>query len=113
MLYNIDYDFSAWGDTVFLGLQTVVIAILVMHYSGETLKAASFLAAYLAVLFTANSGFTPIHVLWTCQTMNIPIILISKVCNLVIKTIVYLFLEISLLSLLLYLKLYISIFIIL
>lgn len=72
------FPFSAWGDSVFLGLQTVVIAILVMHYSGETLKAASFLAAYLAVLFTANSGFTPIHVLWACQTMNIPIILISK-----------------------------------
>lgn len=54
-----------------------------MHYSGETAKATSFLVAYLAVLFTANSGLTSVHVLWTCQAMNIPIILISKV---IIKT---------------------------
>lgn len=57
-----------------------------MHYNGDTIKATAFLAAYLAVLFAANSGLTPIHVLWACQTMNIPIVLISKVCNLIIKT---------------------------
>lgn len=57
-----------------------------MHYNGETVKATAFLVAYLAVLFAANSGLTPIHVLWTCQTMNIPIVLVSKVCNLIIKT---------------------------
>lgn len=72
------FPFSAWGDAVFLGIQTLIIAVLVMHYNGETVKATAFLAAYLAVLFTANSGLTPIHVLWTCQTMNIPIVLVSK-----------------------------------
>lgn len=58
-----------------------------MHYKGETAKATAFLSAYLAVLFAANSGLTPIHVLWTCQTMNIPIVLISKVYSLIIKII--------------------------
>lgn len=72
------FPFSAWGDGVFLGIQTVAIAVLVMHFSGETAKATAFLSAYLAVLFAANSGLTPVHVLWTCQAMNIPIVLISK-----------------------------------
>ncbi|XP_020295817.1 mannose-P-dolichol utilization defect 1 protein homolog [Pseudomyrmex gracilis] len=72
------FPFSAWGDGVFLGFQTVAIAVLVMHYNGETTKATAFLSAYLAVIFAANSGLTPIHVLWTCQAMNIPIILVSK-----------------------------------
>lgn len=76
-------NFSAWGDGVFLGFQTVAIAVLVMHYNGETTKATAFLSAYLAVIFAANSGLTPIHVLWTCQAMNIPIILVSKVSNLI------------------------------
>ncbi|EZA56222.1 hypothetical protein DMN91_009763 [Ooceraea biroi] len=72
------FPFSAWGDGVFLGLQTLAIAILVMHYGGETIKATAFLAAYMAVILAANSGLTPIHVLWACQAMNIPIVLISK-----------------------------------
>ncbi|XP_011641879.1 mannose-P-dolichol utilization defect 1 protein homolog [Pogonomyrmex barbatus] len=72
------FPFSAWGDGVFLGFQTLIIAVLVMHYNGETAKATAFLSAYLAVIFAANSGLTPIHVLWACQAMNIPIVLISK-----------------------------------
>ncbi|KAL6434338.1 hypothetical protein ACFW04_006041 [Cataglyphis niger] len=72
------FPFSAWGDAVFLACQTLVIAVLVMHYNGDTAKATAFLSAYLAVLFAANSGLTPIHILWACQSMNIPIVLISK-----------------------------------
>lgn len=78
-VFIIDINFSAWGDGVFLGIQTLMIAVLVMHYNGETAKATAFLSAYLAVISTANSGLTPIHILWACQAMNIPIVLISKV----------------------------------
>lgn len=75
----VGINFSAWGDGVFLGLQTLIIAILVMHYNGNTAKATAFLSAYIAVISAANSGLTPINVLWVCQAMNIPIVLISKV----------------------------------
>lgn len=51
-----------------------------MHFSGNTVQATAFLATYLAVLFAANSGLTSVNVLWACQAMNIPIVLISKVC---------------------------------
>lgn len=80
--------FSSWGDGVFLGLQTLAIAVLVMHFSGNTVQATAFLAAYLAVLFAATSGLTPVNVLWACQAMNIPIVLISKVWSLKIKAMV-------------------------
>lgn len=83
-LFIIDINFSAWGDGVFLGIQTLIIAVLVMHYNGDTAKATTFLSAYLAVICAANSGLTPIYVLWLCQAMNIPIVLISKVSNLII-----------------------------
>ncbi|KAM0727008.1 Mannose-P-dolichol utilization defect 1 protein-like protein [Formica fusca] len=72
------FPFSAWGDAVFLACQTSIIAVLVMHYNGDTAKATAFLSAYLAVVFAANSGLTPIHILWACQSMNIPIVLIGK-----------------------------------
>ncbi|XP_076389085.1 mannose-P-dolichol utilization defect 1 protein homolog isoform X2 [Megachile rotundata] len=72
------FPFSSWGDGVFLGLQTLAIAVLVMHFRGNTVQATAFLAAYIAVLFAATSGLTPVNVLWTCQAMNIPIVLASK-----------------------------------
>ncbi|EFN76261.1 Mannose-P-dolichol utilization defect 1 protein-like protein, partial [Harpegnathos saltator] len=72
------FPFSAWGDGVFLGLQTLAIAVLVMHYNGETTKATASLFAYIAVVLAANSGVTPVYILWACQTINIPIVLISK-----------------------------------
>ncbi|XP_017766514.1 PREDICTED: mannose-P-dolichol utilization defect 1 protein homolog [Eufriesea mexicana] len=72
------FPFSAWGDGVFLGLQTLAIAILIMHFSGNTIQATAFLAAYLAVVSAATSGLTPVKVLWVCQAMVIPIILISR-----------------------------------
>lgn len=76
--FSSRFPFSAWGDGVFLGLQTLIIAVLVMHYNGDTAKATAFLSAYIAVICAANSGLTPINVLWACQAMNIPIVLISK-----------------------------------
>lgn len=79
ILLYMKHNFSAWGDGVFLGLQTLAIAVLVMHYNGETIKATASLFAYIAIVFAANSGVTPVHVLWTCQAINIPIVLISKV----------------------------------
>lgn len=72
------FPFSSWGDGVSLGIQTLAIAVLVLHYSGDSAKATAFLAAYSAVISAVLSGLTPIKVLWTCQAMNIPIILISK-----------------------------------
>ncbi|XP_078053295.1 mannose-P-dolichol utilization defect 1 protein homolog [Augochlora pura] len=72
------FPFSAWGDGVFLGLQTLAIAILVLHFNGNTTYAAVFFVAYLAIVAEAMSGRTPTNVLWACQTMNIPIVLVSK-----------------------------------
>ncbi|XP_017893470.1 mannose-P-dolichol utilization defect 1 protein [Ceratina calcarata] len=73
-----DFPFSSWGDGVFLGLQTLTIVVLVMHFNGNTVQATAFFTAYLSVLLAVVSGLTPLKVLWACQAMNIPIVLISK-----------------------------------
>nr|XP_031840028.1 mannose-P-dolichol utilization defect 1 protein homolog [Nomia melanderi] len=72
------FPFSSWGDGVFLGLQTLMIAVLVMHFNGNTAQATTFLVAYVGIVVAAISGLTPLSVLWACQAMNIPIVLISK-----------------------------------
>lgn len=76
--YISGFPFSSWGDGVFLGLQTLTIAMLAMHFNGNTVQATAFIAAYVSVLFAVVSGLTPLKVLWVCQAMNIPIVLISK-----------------------------------
>ncbi|KAI4504526.1 hypothetical protein M0802_000076 [Mischocyttarus mexicanus] len=72
------FPFSAWGDGVSLGIQTLIIAILVFHFNGDSAKATAVLAAYIAVLTAVVNGVVPINLLWTCQAMIIPIVLISR-----------------------------------
>lgn len=71
--------FSAWGDGVFLGIQTLAIAVLVLHYRGDTVKATAFFFAYAAIIAAVILGYTPLNVLWGAQSLTIPIVLISKV----------------------------------
>ncbi|XP_044768228.1 mannose-P-dolichol utilization defect 1 protein isoform X1 [Neomonachus schauinslandi] len=42
MVYSItnNFPFSSWGEALFLMLQTVTICFLVLHYGGQTVKAA-------------------------------------------------------------------------
>ncbi|XP_015111052.1 mannose-P-dolichol utilization defect 1 protein homolog [Diachasma alloeum] len=75
------FPFSAWGDGVFLGIQTLAIAVLVLHYRGDTVKATAFFAGYLAVITAVVTGLTPLNILWGAQSLTIPIVLISKLCQ--------------------------------
>jgi len=77
--YCKGFPFSAWGEASFLAIQTSVIAALVLLYNSSSfLLSFSFIAGYLAVLYSLISGITPIDVLWSMQAANVPIILISK-----------------------------------
>lgn len=73
-----EFPFSSWGDVSFLAVQTVIIAALVLHYNGSTVKVYAFLAVYLTVAYTLMSGLTPVDILWSLQAMNIPILLAAK-----------------------------------
>ncbi|XP_024946436.1 mannose-P-dolichol utilization defect 1 protein homolog isoform X2 [Cephus cinctus] len=72
------FPFSSWGDGVFLGVQTAAIAALVLHYGGNTTKATAFIAAYISIITAVIIGLVPVDVLWTCQALNVPILLTSK-----------------------------------
>ena len=72
------FPFSAWGDASFLGIQTVLIGVLVLHYGGSTLSAVLYLVGYLGVTFVLIGGLTPIEVLWTLQGFNIFIVVSGK-----------------------------------
>uniref|UniRef100_A0A1B0GQA6 Solute carrier family 66 member 3 n=1 Tax=Phlebotomus papatasi TaxID=29031 RepID=A0A1B0GQA6_PHLPP len=76
--YVKGFPFSAWGDGSFMAVQTAVIAALVFYYGGSPTKAGVFLLGYVGVLYVLMGGLTPLHVLWSMQACNVPVIFIGK-----------------------------------
>lgn len=70
---------SAWGDGIFLGIQTAIIAASVIFYGGDKIKALTFLVCYTAMMIVLTCGITPLSVLWTLQACNIPVVFFGKV----------------------------------
>lgn len=80
MAYNFvkGFPFTAWGDSTFLALQTLIVAVLVLFYARQTVKALGFVLLYLGICVVLCGGLTPVEVLWTMQGFNIPILLVGK-----------------------------------
>jgi mannose-P-dolichol utilization defect protein 1 len=77
--YVMGYPFSAWGEACFLGVQTAVVAMLVLYYNnGSVMLALSFLVAYCASVYGLTSGLTPVETLRSMQAATIPVIVVSK-----------------------------------
>ncbi|XP_055684169.1 mannose-P-dolichol utilization defect 1 protein homolog [Lutzomyia longipalpis] len=76
--YVKGFPFSAWGDGAFLAIQTAAIAALVFYFGGAKGRAGAFLIGYLGVLYVLMGGITPLHVLWSMQACNVPVIFIGK-----------------------------------
>ena len=93
--YSNNFPFSAYGESLFLAIQTGIIAMLVLAYSRGKLSAMIFLYFYAgkfcltlksvlslllsgAVWALMNPHITPAEVLWYGQASNIPMILLGK-----------------------------------
>ncbi|XP_044039149.1 mannose-P-dolichol utilization defect 1b [Siniperca chuatsi] len=80
MAYSIanKYPFSAWGEALFLMLQTVTIGFLIQHYGGRSSRGLLFLGVYFGLLFLLLSPVTPISVVTSMQASNMPAIIIGR-----------------------------------
>lgn len=72
------FPFSAWGDSAFLAVQTVVIGAMILHYAVKPAQALLYLLGYLVVCYVLMGGITPVEILWTMQGFNIPVLLAGK-----------------------------------
>jgi len=73
------FPFSAYGEAVFMSLQTSIIAILILWYGGNTLSTIVFSAIYGATVFAITQpGLVPDNILWYGQAANIPMIVVGK-----------------------------------
>lgn len=72
------FPFTAWGDSIFLAVQTLVIGALVLLYNNSAIKALGYTLVYLGICVVLMGGLTPVQILWTLQGFNIPILLAGK-----------------------------------
>lgn len=73
-----DFPFSAWGDSLFLAVQTAAIAALVLNYNSSRANVFSFVVMYLCVCYGLMGGPTSVDTLWSLQALNIPILIAGK-----------------------------------
>ncbi|XP_029310223.1 mannose-P-dolichol utilization defect 1b [Cottoperca gobio] len=80
MAYSIlnKFPFSAWGEALFLMLQTVVIGFLIQHYGGKTSRGLLFIVVYFGLLFLVLSPVTPMSVVTYLQASNVPAVIIGR-----------------------------------
>lgn len=75
--------FSAWGDSLFILFQTLLIVILVLYYNVSKKAASSFTTIYCSLLLFLVSDIVPNSFLWNLQFVSIPLMFIGKVNNLI------------------------------
>ncbi|CAA9999528.1 unnamed protein product [Nesidiocoris tenuis] len=75
------FPFSAYGDAVFVGIQTLMITTLVLYYNQSAASAYSFTAIYLCFVFALAGGLTPVNVLWFMQVVSVPIMFFGKLAQ--------------------------------
>ncbi|XP_018549453.1 mannose-P-dolichol utilization defect 1b [Lates calcarifer] len=80
MAYSITnkFPFSAWGEALFLMLQTVTIGFLIQHYGGRTSRGVLFVIVYFGLLVLLLSPVTPMAVVTSMQASNMPAIIIGR-----------------------------------
>ncbi|XP_006218842.1 mannose-P-dolichol utilization defect 1 protein isoform X2 [Vicugna pacos] len=80
MVYSItrNFPFSSWGEALFLMLQTITIAFLVLHYRGQTMKGVAFLVCYALGLLVLLSPLTPVAVVTLLQAFNVPAVVVGR-----------------------------------
>jgi len=76
--YAQGYPFSAWGESMFLSVQTILIAFFVLAFSGHTVAAALYTGMFGAVTAFLLAPSTPRDVLWLLQASVIPITVTSR-----------------------------------
>ena len=71
--YQRQYPFSAWGEALFILIETGIIAFLVLWFTPNRSGALAFLLSMSATIYVLTFGLTPIEVLWYLQACNLPL----------------------------------------
>lgn len=77
------FPFSAWGEALFLLLQTLTLLFLILHFGGRTGRGLLLVAVFGAFLGLLVSPLTPLSFVTALQALNLPIIILSRLLQIV------------------------------
>ncbi|XP_061165791.1 mannose-P-dolichol utilization defect 1 protein-like [Saccostrea echinata] len=76
--FAMSFPFSAYGEGLFLTIQTSTIAFLILFLGSNAAGAFLFGASYIGIMAYLLSGLCPLPILGALQSINIPIVILSK-----------------------------------
>ncbi|KAK2151380.1 hypothetical protein LSH36_365g03021 [Paralvinella palmiformis] len=76
--YSQGFPFSSYGEAVFLLIQTLITAFLVMYYTDRRAFSVVYMSVFAVVLSYLMSPFTSRTLLWALQASVLPNIIIAR-----------------------------------
>lgn len=71
--------FSAWGESLFMSVQTTFLVVMYFYYTKKPLFCVLFPVVYSSIFYALVSGLTPMSVLVQLVSMQVVFIIISRV----------------------------------
>lgn len=81
--FQKSFPFSAYGEGLFLAIQTVSVAALVIFYGGNLIGSIGFTLVYTLIMAYLMSPLVPMNILALFQSVNIFILCLSKLLQIV------------------------------
>ncbi|XP_036380766.1 mannose-P-dolichol utilization defect 1 protein-like [Megalops cyprinoides] len=80
MVFCIAHNFpiGAWGETLFIVIQTLIIGFLIQHFGGNTVRGVGFLAVYCCLVSLLISPLTPMSVVMMIHASNMPAAIVGQ-----------------------------------
>lgn len=77
--FRNNFPFSAWGEAIFLAIETALIAFLIFCFDGKKLNAVTFLSTYSIMVFAlTHPTLISKDVLWYLQSTVLPLAVTGK-----------------------------------
>lgn len=77
--YANGFPFSTWGETLFIAVQVVILLSLMLYYNNQMKYAFAFPPVVAFAVWILSSGVLSMNALTYCQTTALPIMLLSRV----------------------------------
>lgn len=77
--FRNNFPFSAWGEAIFLAIETAIIAFLILWYDNSKRRSISFLLGYITlVLALTHPSLVPKDTMWWLQSSVLPLAVSGK-----------------------------------
>lgn len=72
------FPFSAWGEAVFLYIETALIAFFILWFNKQRTGSIAFVVLYSGITYLLTSGLLTPQQLWYLQACNVPLAVSGK-----------------------------------